>query len=201
MQRHITFALSLPDPIGNRSVDVRFAGTIDASGDHNAALNAVQNATQQVLGGRLMRGELGFPTLVSSLPYVLPEIAQTANAQLAMMGASVAIAMLDAQVPQHAIAPAAAAIAAAPSPWQSASNNFTNNATNHVASHVPTGVNVHVGGWKIGVNGNGVNTNSLANQVQEKVKDKLLSCALVGGVVVVLGLITMGVIAKIILFG
>ena len=201
MQQPISFALSLIDPTTQRPVEVRFAGAIDSSGDLNLAIAAVQGAVQRVLGGRLQRGELAMPTIAPSLPYVLPEISQEANAQLAAYGSQVMIARLDASVPQSAVAPAAAAIAAAPSPLQSAAQNFTNNATHHVASHVPTGVNVHVGGWKIGLNQNGLNTKGLADQVKEKAFDKLFGCAIVGGVIAVLGIITAVVIAKIVLFG
>ncbi|MCC6877310.1 MAG: hypothetical protein IT378_23595 [Sandaracinaceae bacterium] len=203
----LAFSLPLPNPIGGPAVEVAFAGTAQV---HAAAPDPVlgprlqsilQQTLSSVLGGRLMRNELAMPTLSPSLPHLVPEIVHHANAQLAPQGVQLAGLSLQASVPQHATQPAAAAIAAAPSPFASAASNFTSNVADQVASHVPTGVNVHVGGFKVGVGQGGVNTGGLADQMKEKVKDKLLTYAIVAGVVLLLGCITTGVLAKILLFG
>ncbi len=199
------FSLPLPSPAG--PVDVRFWGLAQIqsrSPDPNAALrasSAVQQAVHTVIGGRLARGELAMPTLATSLPHLVPEIVAQANTQLQPQGLLLGGLTLSASVPAHAVAPAAAAIAAAPTPWESAASNFGGNVASHVASSVPTGVKVKVGGFNVRVGAGGVDGDSLANQVAGEAKDKIIGCAIVGGVVLVLGLITIGVLAKIILFG
>lgn len=182
----LDFSLSLVDPSSGRSVEVRFRGYADPGG-----ASAVQGATQSVLATRLARNELAMPTLAPSLPHLTPEIAQLAR---------VSTLVLEASVPHAAIAPAAAAIAAAPTPMQSLGNALSHRAVEHAESHVPTGVRVNVGGFKVKLGSDGVDGESLADQVKEKAFDKLLGCAIVGGVVLVLGMITMGVLVKVIFF-
>jgi hypothetical protein len=200
------FNVSLPDNVSGQQFDVRFAGQAAlamSSSDPFAGArvpSAIQQAVQEVLSGKLMRNELALPTLAPSLPYLTAEITQRANALL-QGAAQISSLNLQATVPQQAIAPAAAAIAAAPTPMQSVGAAFQNAAANHVASHVPSAVKFEVGGFKVKVGKNGVDGDGLASQVLDKAQDKLIGCAVVGGVVLLLGLITAAVLAKVILFG
>jgi hypothetical protein len=200
------FSVILPSPVG-ASVDVAFSGVAQVESwtpdpHANARVRAaVQHAVHVIVGGGLTRNELALPTLAPSLPHLVPAIVQQSNAQLAGQGLSIAGLSLSASVPQHAIVPAAAAIAAAPSPLASVASNFTGNVANHVMGSMPTGVKVSVGGWSVRADADGVDGDHLADQVADKAKDKLLGCAIVGGTVLVLGLITMGVLVKIILIG
>jgi hypothetical protein len=182
----LSFSLPLIDPSSGRSFEVRFWGHTDPG---QAA--AVQAAVQSVISARLARNELALPTLSPSLPHLTPEIAQLAR---------VSSLALEAAVPHEAIAPAAAAIAAAPTVMESVGNTFANRAAEHAASHVPTGVRVDVGGFKVKVGKDGVDGGSLVDQIKDKAFDKLLGCAIVGGVVVLLGVITMGVLVKVLFF-
>lgn len=203
----IGFSVALPNPAGGPPVDVRFSGSAQvqawAPDPHVAAraTAALQQAVHMIVSGKLARNELALPTLAMSMPHLAPAIVAQANTQLQPQGLALAAIALDASVPQHAIAPAAAAIAAAPTPLQSVASNFTSNVAGAVASSVPTGVQANIGGFKVRVGAGGVDGDHLANQVMGEAKDKLIGCVIVGGVVAVLGLATMFVLVKVILFG
>jgi hypothetical protein len=66
---------------------------------------------------------------------------------------------------------------------------------------MPTGVKVKVGGFNVRVGAGGLDSDGLAGHAVDKVKDKLLGCVIVGGVLLLLALITLAVvIAKIVFF-
>lgn len=204
--QQLAFSSTLPNPAaGGAPVEVHFAGHAQLfAPDPQAAAYAsaaVQQAVQTVVGGRLARNELALPTLAMSLPHLLAEIAAQARLGLQPRGLTLGDLALQASVPHHAIAPAAAAIAAAPTPLQSVASSFTNNLGNHLAGSIPTGVKVKVGGFSVRADKDGIDGGHFANQLADKAKDKLLGCAIVGGVLLVLGLITAVVLAKVLLFG
>lgn len=205
--QQLAFSSTFQSPAGGAPVEVLFSGHAQLqlfAPDPQAAAYAsaaVQQAVQTVVGGRLARNELALPTLAMSLPHLLAEIAAQARLALSQRGLQLGDLALQASVPQHGVAPAAAAIAAAPTPLSSVAGSFASNLGSHVASSIPTGVKVKVGGFSVRADKDGIDGGHFASQLADKAKDKLLGCAIVGGVVLLLGLITAAVLAKILLFG
>ena len=191
MQQHYSFSVRLPDHQG-QPVDVRFSGTVERSAEHDATA-ALQSAAQRVLGAGLVAGQVALPSLALSL--FIPQILADASAQLAPSGVQLASLSMQCVVPATATAPAAAAIAAAPTPMQALGASVQRAAADQVASAIPSRVNVHVGGFKVGVGEGGVDSGSLADQAVDKVKSSIMFYVIGGVILLLVALLCCGSVA------
>ncbi|MBX3275591.1 MAG: hypothetical protein KF729_35355 [Sandaracinaceae bacterium] len=201
MQQQYSFSVSLPDHQG-QPVEVRCSGSVDrqggAPGDRSAeayAASALQSAAQRVLGASLAAGQVALPSLALSLPHFVPQILADASAQLAPSGVQLASLSMQCVVPTSATAPAAAAIAAAPTPMQALGSSLQHAAADQVASAIPSRVNVHVGGFKVGVGQGGVDTGGLADQAMNKVKSSIMFYVIGGAILLLVALLCCGSVA------
>lgn len=197
MEQRYGFNLNVRDHAG-QNVQIPAYGTVQRHGggpdpqrDGGLVQSALYQAANVVVGQAVGAGQVGLPTLAHSLPHFLPQIEQAANAHLAHSGIQLNQLTMQVNVPQSAIAPAAAAIAAAPSPLESAAQNFGENVADSVAdsvaSRIPSSVNV--GGFRIGAGQN------LGDQLGDKVKGEILHYVILAGVALFVAFICCGSIA------
>ncbi|MFK7984945.1 MAG: hypothetical protein AB8I08_02865 [Sandaracinaceae bacterium] len=202
MENKVGFTVALPDPVTGQPVQTHFYGTVQQLGGQadphapNRVHQALSRGVAEVLVGALRAHQVAMPTLNQSMAHFTPAIVQQANAQLGGAGIQLTSVTLHASVPESATAPAAAAIAAAPSPMESVASSFAAN----VAPSAPSQVNVNVGGFKVGVGAEGVNGDSLADQAADKVKGQILHYAILGGVLLFVCFICCGSVAFKLLF-
>lgn len=196
-------AVSLPSHDG-RLVNVKIFGDAVLSAPTQAPTlgKAMSDATATVLLPALKQQQVGLPALGASLPHFTPQIVAEANRRLAVAGVQIqSLARFDVSVPREEVAPAEAAIAAAPSPLESAASNFMDNA---VSSHVPSKLNVKIGGVKLGVDAKGnVDQRGLEKSLLDNIKDRILDnvifFGIIGLVVVLFGCVCSGIVVKVVM--
>jgi site-specific recombinase len=193
MNQDLGFRVTLRDPASQQTVSVRVFGTITHGGHGDDASRqiaaAVTSAATTVLSRALASQQVALPTLEMSFAHFTPQIVEAANAELSAAGLQITDAQLQCSAPPAPdMAAASAAIDAAPGPLESAASNVAGN----VAASVPTHARVDVGGLRVGVGADGVNTNGLAGQVKDKIQGQVLHYAIIAGVFVFVSFICCG---------
>ncbi len=170
---------SLQDP-HTGPVTVQLHGTVSGATQPGldptqVAQAAISEAFSRVVQPALQAGTLAMPTLQHSMAALIPQIIQAIDpGRMQVQSLDLTV-----QVPQSATQPAAAAIAAAPSPMESAAQNFSDNVKDQ---YDPRGsdveVRTNIGGINVGVGTGGINTDEIASQLKEKAKWKLIGCGI-----------------------
>lgn len=198
-QQPVRFSLDL-HPTGAAAATVGFHGHASFSASSNPTIAAPQiqpalmQATQTVLQARLHANQLAMPTLESSLPHLTAEILAQLS-PLSAQGITVHALHLHADVPAQAIAPAAGQVMSGSEIAANVAGNFAGNALSSALDSVPRPrVTANVGGMKLRV---GPGADSIGDQVGAEIKDRLLTYAIVGGVLLfVTGICVISVAAK-----
>lgn len=182
-QQPIGFSLDLAAP-GGPPATVQFRGmaTFATHLDPSAAIGqigpAVQQATFGVLQEKLQGYQVALPTLAGSLPHFLAEIVGRAGG-LANQGIILQSLTLDANVPQAAVAPAAGQVMTGSQIAANVAGNFANNAVSAAVSSIPQPrIHANVGGFHLHV---GPGAESIEDQVNDELKDRMIMYAVVGG--------------------
>ncbi len=194
----LRFSVQLLPPGGGAPVPVDFQGQALLAGPADPARvsAAIQEATREVVQAKLQGNQVAFPTLSMSLGHFVPEISTRAAGPLGFANATLSSLQLTAAVPQHAVAPAAAQVMTGSQIAQNVAGNFASNALAAAMPGPPT-VHANVGGFHLRV---GPGSDSIGDQVESEVKDRILHYAIVGGTLLLVSAICVVAIAVKLIF-
>ncbi len=173
----LRFVVQLLPPAGGAPVSVDFQGqaVMAAPADPGQVGAAIQEATRAVVQEKLHGNQVAFPTLAMSLGHFVPEISGRAGLPISQL-------QLTCAVPQSATAPAAGQVMSGADIAKNVAGNFASNAI-AAAMPGPPRVQANIGGFRVNV---GPGADSIGDQVESEVKDRLLHYAIVGGVLVLI---------------
>lgn len=196
MQQHIDVTVHLTASPGAPPTPVRLTGPVlfEAHGDPQAAAAALPAAltpaAQAVLQAKLDAHQVALPTLATSLPYFLTEIAQAAHGALAGAHIAVSTLQLAAHVPEVAVAPAPA-----PPPAMNtgamvagvAGSLAESAASRAISSALPSPrLRANVGGFRLNL---GPGSAPIGDQVKGEIKDRILFYGIGCGVLALVSVI------------
>jgi hypothetical protein len=197
----LAFSVDLFPTAHEGPVTVGFRGqaTFSTSGGQPVEAGLVHDAitqtTRAVVQAKLSGHQVALPTLSMSLPHFVPEIIAQAAEPLGWQNASLSSLHLEADVPPEAIAPAAGQVMSGSEIAANVAGNFAANAM-HAAVPAAPGIRANIGGMRVNV---GPGSEPIGDQVESEIKDRILTYAIVGGVLLlVLGICVVAVVVKLV---